>query len=266
MHPVRRALGQKHRRPADRRRLRRLRVCGRDPRRRRGILARHDRIGSLGPHAVGAAQARLQARHAGREHVRDRFRGAAPGLLRGRVRRVRHRDGDRSREAEGLRLLGAGRFRYSQRRHARQHDGARDVLAARAGLLQEVRPRPREGKGRAFPYRVEEPSQRREESQGAVPEGGADRSDQELAQDRRSARHHGLLGRVGWIRGGDRGSRRGRAQVSQGPDLHQGAVVRRGTGRRARSRRTTTSRLSRRSWPAPKTHTARRESPTLASR
>ena len=38
-------------------------------------------------------------------------RGAAPGLLRGRVRRLRHRDGDRRREAQGLGLLGPRRRR-----------------------------------------------------------------------------------------------------------------------------------------------------------
>jgi acetyl-CoA C-acetyltransferase len=75
-----------------------------------------------------------------------RLRGAPTGLLCGRVGRVRHRDGDRRREAQGLRLLGPRRVEPAQRRHARQHDGAGLVLAARARLLQEVRPRADKGK------------------------------------------------------------------------------------------------------------------------
>ena len=49
---------------------------------------------------------------------------------------------------------------------------------------------------------------------------------------RRSARHHGLLGRLRRLGGGDRRPRRGRAQVPEGPDLHQGALVRRRARRR----------------------------------
>ena len=73
---------------------------------------------------VGAAQDSVQAGHPRREHVRDRFRGAAPGLLCGRVGRVRHGDGDRRREAQGLGLLGPGDDQSAQRRHRRQHDAA----------------------------------------------------------------------------------------------------------------------------------------------
>ena len=47
--------------------------------------------------------------------------------------------------------------------------------------------------------------------------------------------------------GGDRRPRRGRAQVHEASDLHQGAVVRRRPGRRPARRRTTTSRPSARS-------------------
>ena len=164
--------------------------------------------------------------------MRDRIRSAAPGLLRGRVGRLRHGDGDRRREAQGLGLLGPGDERAAQRRHRGQHDGAGVVLAARARVLQEVRPRPRQGQGSALAHRVEESQERREKSQGAVPEGSLDGDDQELAQDRRPARNHGLLGRVGRLGRRDRRARRGRAQVLQESDLHQGAVVRRRTGRR----------------------------------
>ena len=108
-----------------------------------------------------------------------------------------------------------------------EHDRAGVVLAARARLLQEVRPRSREGQGSAGAHRVEEPQERRPEPEGAVPQGGADGEDPQFAEGRRPARHHGLLGRVRRLGGGDRRSRRGRAQVPEGSDLHQGAVVRR---------------------------------------
>ncbi len=235
-------------------------------RRRRRVLARHDGLGSLGPDAQRAAQDSVQAGHPRREHVRDGFRGAAAGLLCGRVGRVRHGDGDRRREAQGLGLLGPRHQRAAERRHRGQHDGARVVLAARARVLQEVRTRPRQGQGRAHAHRVEESQERREESQGAVPEGSVARDDQELAQDCRPARHHGLLGRVGRLGGGDRRPRRGRAQVLQESDLHQGAVVRRGAGRRAAVAGVRFHDVSAKSSPPRRTPTRRRASPIRASR
>ena len=77
--------------------------------RRRRVLARHRAGGHERHHAGPPAAARGQAGHPRRELLRDRVRGAAPGGVRGRVRRVRHRDGDRRREGEGLRLPGAQR-------------------------------------------------------------------------------------------------------------------------------------------------------------
>ena len=88
---------------------------------------------------------------------------------------------------------------------------ARVLLAARARLLQEVRTRPRQGQGRPHAHRMEESQERREKSQGAVPEGSVARNHQELAQDCRPARHHGLFGRLRRRRRRHRRPRRGRA-------------------------------------------------------
>ena len=71
----------------------------------------------------------------------------------------------------------------------------------------------RQGQGSAGAHRVEEPPERRQEPEGAVPQGSADGDDPELAEGRRPARHHGLLGRLRRLGGGDRRPRRGRAQV-----------------------------------------------------
>ena len=69
----------------------------------------------------------------GREHVRHRI-GGVPQRLRRGVRRLRRGDGDRGREAQGLRLLGSRRVDTGQRRHRRDRHGAR--------LLQPPRPPP----------------------------------------------------------------------------------------------------------------------------
>ena len=59
-----------------------------------------------------------QAGDPGREHVRHRLRGAAPGRLRGGVGRLRRGHGRRRREGEGLRLPGPQRVPDPDRRHA----------------------------------------------------------------------------------------------------------------------------------------------------
>ncbi len=90
--------------------------------------------------------------------------------------------------------------------------------------------------------------------------------DQELAEGRRPARHHGLLRRLRRLGGGDRRPRRGRAEVH--------ASIRSSSRRcrsspgpaRARSRRTTTSRPSARSSRRRRTPTTRPASPTRARR
>ena len=76
---------------------------------RRRVLGRHDGLGHLRAHALAPVAHRLQAGHARREHVRDRLGVVPQRVLRGGVRRVRHRDGHRRREAEGRRLLRPGR-------------------------------------------------------------------------------------------------------------------------------------------------------------
>ena len=111
--------------------LRGVRVGRHRPERRRRLLARHDGP-ALGAHALGAAQDSVQAGDARRELLRHRLGGAAPGVLRGRLGRLRRRDGDRRREAQGLGLLRPRRLRAAERRHARQHDRAGVVLAPRA--------------------------------------------------------------------------------------------------------------------------------------
>ena len=65
----------------------------------------------------------------------------------------------------------------AERRHARQHDRAGDVLAARARVRQEVRRRRGRAEAGARAHRVEEPQERREEPEGAVPQGSADGDD-----------------------------------------------------------------------------------------
>ena len=71
--------------------------------------------------------------------------------------------------------------RPAERRHALEHDRARDVLAARAGVRQEVRRRRGAAEAGAGAHRLEEPQERREEPEGAVPQGSADRDDLQVA-------------------------------------------------------------------------------------
>ena len=139
---VRRALGQGRRGPARRRRLRGLR----------------SRPASIPTTSTPTGSARMGSGISGltlseplkiqykpvtpaREHVRHRLRGAPQRLLRGRVAAPttsRWRSASRSSRT---RLLGPRRQRPPNDGTRAQHDRARLVLAARARLLQEVRPR-----------------------------------------------------------------------------------------------------------------------------
>ena len=97
------------RRPPHRRRQRGVRVGGHRQGRGRRLLARHRAGRHERHHARPPAAAREQAGHARRELLRHRCRGAAAGVVRGGVGRVRRRDGDRRREDQGLRLPGPRR-------------------------------------------------------------------------------------------------------------------------------------------------------------
>ena len=129
-------------------------------------------VGHERHHARPPAAARRQAGHPRRELLRDRLRGAAPGRVRGRVRRVRRRDGDRRREGEGQRLPGPQRVPDPDRRHRPHAHRGGDVLRwSRPAYAQEVRRRRRRAARGARPHRVEEPLQRRPQPARAVPQG-----------------------------------------------------------------------------------------------
>ena len=81
----------------------------RHARRRRRLLARHDGLRALRAHAQPAAEDRPQAGHPRRELLRHRLGGVPQRLLRRGLRRLRRGDGDRRREAQGLRVLRARR-------------------------------------------------------------------------------------------------------------------------------------------------------------
>ena len=170
LHAVRRALGQGHRRPADRRGRGDVRVGGHRQGRRRRVLARHRDVGHERHGARPAAAAARQAGDARRELLRDRVRGVAQRGVRGGERRVRHRDGDRRREGEGQRLPGPRRRgQDADRRHRPHAHRGGDVRDVRARLRQEVRRRRRADARGARPHRVEEPLQRRPQPACAVP-------------------------------------------------------------------------------------------------
>ena len=107
--------------------------------------------GMSGITAGRAAEAREQAGHPRRELLRDRVRGAAPGLLRRRVRRLRHRDGHRRREGEGLRLPGPQRVPDPQRRHQPHAHRRGHVQPRAARVRREVRRRHRRAAPHASP-------------------------------------------------------------------------------------------------------------------
>ncbi len=91
----------------------------------------------FGAHPLASAEARLQAGHPSRELLRDGIGSVPQRVLRGRVGRVRRRDGRRRREAEGFWLLRAGRAIAPPRRHDGVAHRAGDVLAARAAYRQK---------------------------------------------------------------------------------------------------------------------------------
>ena len=169
LHALRRALGQGRRRSVDRCGRRGVQVGGRRQGRRRRVLARHRAVRHERDDARQAVAARRQARDPGRELLRDRFGGVAPGGVRRRERRVRRRDGDRRREGQGLRLPGPQRVPDPDRRHESHADRGRDVLDGRAGVREEVRRHRRRDEDGARQDRVEEPLQRRAQPARAVP-------------------------------------------------------------------------------------------------
>ena len=144
-------------------------------RRRRRVLARDDGLGPVRADAQPPAQDPEQAGHPRRELLRDRQRSVPQRVLRGRIGRLRRRDGDRRREAEGQRLLGPRRRIAGERRHRCHGHRAGVVQPARTGVREEVRRRQPGAEGRADPHRVEEPQERRAEPPRPVPQGGARR-------------------------------------------------------------------------------------------
>ena len=158
-------------------------------------------LGTMGSGLSGLTLSRpLKIQHKPVTHVEnycatgsEAFRNACYAVASGAYDVV---DGHRRREAEGLRLLRPRRLGPRARRHRGDRHRAGVVLAARAGLRQEVR-RGRGGdEGGPHPDRLEEPPQRRAQPPGAVPQGGPEGHHRVLAARRRPARHLRLLGRV----------------------------------------------------------------------
>ena len=161
---------------AHRRRQRGVRVGRRRQGRRRRLLARHRAGRHERHHARPAAAARGQAGHPGRELLRHRLRGAAPGRLRGGVGRVRRGDGGRRREGQGQRLPGPQRVPDPERRHrAARSPRPRCSRWSRPRTPRSTASTRRAARG-AGPHRVEEPLQRRPQPAGAVPPGDDDRA------------------------------------------------------------------------------------------
>ena len=165
-----------------------------------------------------------QAGHPRRELLRDRLRGAAPGLLRGGLGRLRHGGGGRRREGQGRWLPGPERVPDPERRHAAHGHRGRHVLAGRAGVRREVRHRARPSCAAPSPA-----SRRRTTPNGAKNERAQFRREMSRRchlRDARGRRH--ALG-VRLRRGGrrrrrrDRRAGRGRLQVHRQADLREGA-------------------------------------------
>ncbi len=153
----------------------------------RCVLGRHHGLRPVRAHAQPAAEDPVQAGHAGRELLRHGVGVVSQRLLRGRLRRLRLRDGGRRRETEGLRHLRPGRRPARARRNRTGPERAGDVLAARPCLSAAVRRRRRGSPRRADPHRVEEPPQRRTQRARAVSQGSRARADRGRAARRREA-------------------------------------------------------------------------------
>ena len=209
--------------------------------------------GMSGMVAGQAAAARGQAGHPGREHVRHRLRGAAPGRLRRGLRRLRPGHGGRRREGEGLRLPGPQRLPDPDRRHQPHAHRRRHVLDGRARLRRAVRRRPRTSCGGSL-ARIAS----KNHYNGARNPRAQFRREMRVDADLRHARRWPATCRVFDCAGVADGAAaaivvpgRGRPPLHRQAALREGAVVRGRQRHRASSTPTTTTRRSPRSPPAP---------------
>ena len=243
-----------------------LAVGRRRARRRRRVLARHDGLGPLGPHALPAAEDRVQAGHPRRELLRHRLarRSATPATPspRGAYDMVM---------AIGVEKLKDSRLLGPRRSARRPTTAPAPPSPRRRRSACSPRPTPRstastrhELKDVLTRIAWKNHKQRRAEPAGAVPQGGVRRRPSRAAPRGRPARHLRLLGRQRRLGRGDHRARRGRPQVHRQSALREGAVVHRRPGRRARSTRATTTRPSPRSCARPRTPTSRPASRTRA--
>ena len=226
--------------------------AGVDQGRRGRVLGGHDGVGRLGPHAVAPAAHRLQAGHARREHVRDGLGVVPQRVLRGRVRRVRHRHGHRCREAEGQRVLGPrDRARCRRTAPTRTSPRRRCSACSAPAYCNKYGVDRRRVQGGDHAHRVEEPPQRRAEPARAVPEGGAEET---IANSPLMAGNLGIFDCSG-VSDGAAAAVIVRAEdahkYTDKPALREGAVVRGRPRRGCRRLRPTTTRPSPRSWLPP---------------
>ena len=170
-----------------------LKSAGRRPRRRRRLLARHDGFGVSGLTLSRPLKIDYKPVTRVENMLRHGLGGLPQRVLRGGVGRLRRRDGDRRREAEGLGLLRPRRRLHPQRRHTADADGAGVVQPPRSRLRQEVRRGRGRDERRPHPHRLEEPPQRGAEPAGPVPQGGGEGHHRLLAARGRAARDLRLL-------------------------------------------------------------------------
>ena len=197
---------------------------------RRLVLDRHRRgpCRQVGHSAVDDLPPAQHPGDACREHVRLRHRGLPRRLLCRGVRRRRLRARAGRREAEGHRLRRpAGRPRRPAAGAVeRQRHGAGQLRPARHRLHDRAQRRRRGPQEGDRPRLVEEPSERRQESQGASAEGRRDGHHPERADDRLAARPVRLLRRVGRRGRGHRHHARDRQGDGQAePGERQGAAA-----------------------------------------
>ena len=205
---------------------------------------------------------RRQAGEPGRELLRHRLRGAAPGGLRRRLRRLRRGHGRRRREGEGRRLPGPQRLPDPPRRHQPHAHRGGDVLDGRARLRRALRRRPRRAAPVPRPHRRQEPLQRRPQPAGPVPQGDQRGGRVRGADGRRPARRPRLRRRGRRRRRRRRRAGRGRPPLHRHAAVREGDVARRRRRQRPRRPRPTTTRPSARSSAPPRTPTPRPASPT----